>query len=129
MVRPGSYKPSMPIDVVTHHFNWELKLWAHAGHSVDTRRTHDGHNDGHTMDTVKTRQFAHGQDLIDGVVVLRIAPLEPEELRVGQGAGAEGDSNRVEENDDSNHLEADHAAWRRVGDPVVLDGRHPAATL
>ena len=34
----------------------EYKSGCH-GHSVDTRRTHDGHNDGHTMDIVKTQGF------------------------------------------------------------------------
>ena len=33
---------------------------------VDTRRTHDGHNDGHTMDTVETRHFVRGQETNNG---------------------------------------------------------------
>ena len=59
----GSYNPLRPTGLRAIWIE-KRRSWALGGHLMDTRWTHDGHNDGHTMDTVKTRQFVRGQGQI-----------------------------------------------------------------
>ena len=48
----------------TSHLNWEVQIMGTRWNLVDIRRTHDGHNDGHTMDTVKTQHFVRGREQV-----------------------------------------------------------------